>query len=210
MLEDDDSKINEDSETDYIVHPITPEKNLLSYALYFRLISYEHHYTNIIFKYKRLCITWLISGLAGIGFILSKDFEFPFDKFIAIIILSLISIKGIALLWFMDASIYNVSGFAAVKAASSLEEKFNFLPRLHFDVKTLVPDDGNPLFYRSLFYASCTLTLFSIIAICLYTILIDHIEKIHAAIISISFILASIFMTLESIKFVIKKNQLDK
>ena len=84
MSEDDDININEDAETDFIVHPVTQEKNLFAYGLYFRLMSYEHHYSNIILKYHRMCITWLLSSLIGISYLLCKNWDAPFDKFTAI------------------------------------------------------------------------------------------------------------------------------
>ncbi len=108
--------------------------------IYSNLVTYEQHFNEIQSRYRSLASTWLLATFAGIGFILSEklNMTIPID-----LIISLIAVAGgigIYLLWNLDHMVYHRLLESAFVECFKLENKYNILPKVAHNMRTMQED----------------------------------------------------------------------
>lgn len=165
MIDDDELEYEgqEDPETEYNIDcPIIDEKTL-AYGMYSQLNTLSNFYSRIQNSYKAVAATWLVASLVGIGYIFSQQVEnLPLHPIIACVLISLFSILGVTLLWFLDIYIYQTYFFGTVVAASEIEKKNPWLADINCNILNSQIKDEKHIVLDSYYYIGFNLILLSI------------------------------------------------
>ena len=202
MNDFEDIELTEDSESDYIIDPITGKETSLAYGLYRKLIDYEYHYNNVQTKYKSLALSWFLATCLGIGYLLSGfETKLPFDFLLAIFMLCLFSAEGIYLLGFLDIAVYQVILTSVFVESLKIESHY---PSVGYARHNILRVFGNkkrpskkrkdPVIFHSLYYAS--FIVFLLIASATSIFLFLYKLSTTYAFITFSFALSSILFFL--------------
>ena len=190
----DDYKVKKNCDIDYILEFFNYSLNTLNYSFYIKLDELEHHFDNISTKCKSIAITWFLATYAGIGFLLSKEtLGLPFNRIIAVVILSFIGFLGNILLWHLDVNIYNKFWIAAFIEELVMEKKFDFLLQSK-NINLLIDEDKAKIKSHGLLY----LIINSILIITCGSFIISSLLKLN--------IWPLVFITLGLIAFITLSN----
>jgi hypothetical protein len=99
----------------------------------------EHHFNNLCFKIRTLASTWLLATFAGVGFLLSRDFEFVIGKETIVVLVCWAGALGISVLWILDLQVYQKLLDAWFDARKQLEDKVPDLPNMRERIKATQP-----------------------------------------------------------------------
>lgn len=166
--EDESSPIQNDPDTDYVVHSITAADEDIAYGLYTKLIGYENHYNLLQNRYKNLALTWLLSTFIAIGYLISGQEEgLPLNILLAIMILGFLASIGIFLLWFLDTGVYHKLIESIFHEILILEEKYPIVGKYHHNILKLHEAESDPQKFHGLYYSYSIFSLLIISTICL-------------------------------------------
>jgi hypothetical protein len=194
--ESESFETDSDAETDYTPEAIHDTTKSLMYGIYTKLIAYENHYNNIQNKYKSLASTWMVATFIGIGYLLSGiEVSIPFNTYIAIMFLCLLSAEGILLLWFLDAGVYFRLIEAIFVETYFLEKKYPFLGEYHHNILKLHQEGTDPLRFQGFYYFSFIVFLLGIAIVCLNSYLFSF-DKIYSYFTFLFLVVGFVFLSI--------------
>lgn len=144
----------------------TPENEIFdrAFKIFSHLSEREEHFNKLETNYRLLASTWLLASLGAIGFILIKaDKEsLPFDAWIIVSSICIVSSIGIFLLWILDLRVYHQLLVSVFVEGVILEHQFRWLPQIRNNMISSM--DGGDVTKRVVLYYSFTISL--LLAIC--------------------------------------------
>jgi drug/metabolite transporter (DMT)-like permease len=157
------------------------KKKLIIYGMYTNYIKEIKHFDNIQTYFRILTSTILLATLAAIGFLFSiQKLDFPFERSIAAILLSVIGLASIFTLWHIDLKFYQrllISNFAE---AFRLEKENKWIPKVHHNMlfSSHKKDHPSNIAY---YYIGCISSLILTISITIgYNLYAEQIKYIYS------------------------------
>jgi len=95
-----------------------------------KITESENHFNDLVFRIRALSSTWLLASFAGIGFILTRDFDIGVTKPLLTLGISILAAFGLILLWMMDILVYQNLLAANFEEGLNIENDFPDLPQI--------------------------------------------------------------------------------
>lgn len=110
------------------------------WTIYSDIKDFEHHFNNLVTKYRTLASTWLLATFGGVGFVISKDMQWDLINEAALIaLIGFFGLVGVWLIWLMDLMVYQRLLGAAFDEGKALEDRCDWLPRIRHNMANRLP-----------------------------------------------------------------------
>lgn len=146
------------------------EKNIDPMAMLRLITESEQHFNNLCFKIRSLASTWLLATFAGVGFVLTKQGDFVFDKSTISILICWAGAIGVLVLWVLDLQLYQRLLNAWFEAREDIETRHPEIPQMHTRMSATQPDGRAANRIKIYYLTTCSAPLLFALATAIKTL----------------------------------------